>query len=392
MKYDFDKLIDRRGTSTYKHEFSQYYFGSDDILPLWVADMDFETPDFIMDEVIKRANHRVLGYTVPSRTMNNIIAEWIERNHNWKIHTSWIKFMSGVLPSIAVALQTFSSEGDNVIIQSPIYPPFISIPKANKRNVVFNQLKRVGNSYEMDLDDFRKKAKKGASVFIMSNPHNPAGIVWERETLKEVAEICHAYNILVISDEIHCDLVHPGHEHIPFATVSKKAREISITLMAPSKTFNIAGLGVSFCVVPDLKLRKKFYDALNALHIAHSNMFAYIGLMEAFKNGDDWLKQLKIYLRGNFALALDYINRNIPLVKPFDAKASFLLWLDFTDMGLNSKDLRKLMIEEGKIGMNNGADFGPGGEGFQRLNVGAPRTVIEDALRRIEKAVNNRGL
>ncbi|MFB6317668.1 MalY/PatB family protein [Saccharicrinis sp. FJH54] len=389
MKYNFDKLIDRRGTSTFKYEFSHYYFGTEDILPLWVADMDFETPDFIMEEVIKRANHRVLGYTIPSREMNQIIADWIRRNHNWDIHTSWIKFMSGVLPSIAVALQTFSSEGDKVIIQSPIYPPFISIPEANNRKVVFNQLKRRGNSYTMDLDDFRKKAEEGASVFIMSNPHNPAGIVWDRETLTELAEICYAHQILVISDEIHCDLVHPGYEHIPFATVSKKAEEISITLMAPSKTFNIAGLGVSFCIVPDLKIRKKFYDALNALHIAHSNMFAYIGLMEAFKNGDEWLKQLKIYLRQNFDFALDYIHQNIPQVKPFDAGASFLLWLDFTDTGLNSKELRKLMIEEGKIGMNNGADFGPGGEGFQRLNVGAPRTVIADALKRIEKAVNN---
>lgn len=392
MAYNFDKLIDRKGTSTFKYEFCSYYFGSNDVLPLWVADMDFETPDFIMKEVVKRAQHPVLGYTIPPKTMNKTIANWMKRHHNWEVHDKWIKFMSGVLPSIAVALQTFTKPGENVIIQTPVYPPFISIPEANNRKVVVNQLKRVGEKYEMDLDDFRKKAEAGASAFIMSNPHNPAGVVWSRDELATVAEICHKHQILVISDEIHCDLVHNGHEHIPFATVSEKARKISLTLMAPSKTFNIAGLGVSFCIVPDSKLRKKYYDSLNALHIAHSNMFAYTGLMEAFTNGDEWLMQLKNYLRANFDFALDFIQERLPQVKAFDAHASFLLWLDFSALNLDDKALKKLMVREGKIGMNSGGDFGPGGEGFQRLNVGAPRSVVEDALKRIEKAVHKGGL
>lgn len=388
MVYNFDKVVDRKGTSTYKYEFCDFYFGSNDVLPLWVADMDFETPDFIMDVIKSRANHNVMGYTVPPKNFNSILKNWVERNHNWELSEDWIKFMPGVLPSIAAVLQVFSKPGENIIIQTPVYPPFISIPKSNGRRVLYNKLKRVGNTYEMDLDDFRMKAKEGASVFILSNPHNPAGVVFTKHELHSIAEICHEHGILVISDEIHCDLAHPGSEHIPFASVSKKAKENSITFMAPSKTFNIAGLGTSFCIVPNTKLRKQFYSYLNALHISHSNMFAYLATIEAFTKGDEWLKQLKVYLRNNFDFALNYFKAKMPLIQPFDSKASFLLWIDFSALALDSAGLKKLMVKEGQIGMYDGHDFGLGGEGFHRLNVGAPLTVVKDALQRIEKAVN----
>ena len=389
MNYDFDKIIDRRGTSTYKYEFCNYYFGTDDVLPLWVADMDFETPDFIMTPLQERMKHPVMGYTIPQKELNSSIINWIGRQHNWTLSDKWIKFMPGVLPSIAAALQVFSQKGDKVMIQTPVYPPFISIPKAAGRKVTYNKLKREGNRYKMDIEAFKSQITDNTSVFILCNPHNPAGVVWTKDELKQIAEICYDNHVLVISDEIHADLVHPGKTHIPFATVSRKARENSITLMAPSKTFNIAGLGNSFCVVPNTKLRNAYYRYLNALHISHSNMFAYLATIHAFNKGDEWLRQLKVYLQENFRYANDYILKNMPMVEPFETDASFLLWLDFSKLGLDSVKLKQLMVKKGKIGMNNGADFGPGGEGFQRLNLGAPRSVITEALKRIEKAVNN---
>lgn len=389
MAYNFDKLVDRKGTSTFKHDFCDYYFGTNDVLPLWVADMDFETPDFIMDAIRQRAEHPILGYTIPPKHLYSVISGWIKRQHSWELDEKWLKFMPGVLPSISTAIKAFSKKGDGILIQPPIYPPFISIPKALSRKVVHNKLKRIGNVYSMDLEDFKKRVENGVSVFILCNPHNPAGIVWKKEELEAIASICFENNVLVISDEIHADLVHPGFEHIPFATVSKKARENSITLMAPSKTFNIAGLGASFCVVPNPKIRKTYYNYLNALHVSHSSMFAYIATIEAFTKGDAWLNELKVYLRRNFDFALNYIQKNIPGVEAFDSKASFLLWMDFTELGINHKELKKLMVKKGKIGMNNGSDFGPGGSGFQRLNVGAPQSVVQEALKRIERAVKS---
>jgi cysteine-S-conjugate beta-lyase len=387
MRYNFDTVVDRRGTDTYKYEYCDYYFGSADILPLWVADMDFETPDFILNAIKERIQHPVLGYTILKDDFAQTIAAWLQRRHHWQPDTNHIKFMPGVLPSISLAIKCFSKKGDRVIVQPPIYPPFISIPKANEREVLYNKLKRVENEYVFDRADFIKCAEKGASVFVLCNPHNPGGIVWSRDVLAEIADICHHYKILVISDEIHADLVHPGYEHIPFTTVSKKATENSITLMAPSKTFNMAGLGSSFAIVPNNKIRAGYYRYLNALHVSHGSVLSYEATKAAFTYGDEWLDEMLKYLVGNFEFAYRFIAENMPQVVPFRAQASFLLWLDFGKLGIKDNDLKKLLVQKGKIGMNQGPSFGPGGKGFQRLNLGTPRTVLAEALTRIADAI-----
>lgn len=387
MTYNFDTIVDRRGTSTYKYEYCEYYFGSTDVLPLWVADMDFQTPDFILSAIQDRLKHPVLGYTILKDDFTQTIVDWLKRHHNWQPEANDIKFMPGVLPSISLAIKCFSKKGDSVIVQPPVYPPFISIPKANEREVLYNKLKRVENEYVFDRADFLKCAEKGASVFVLCNPHNPGGIVWSHDVLAEIADICNHYGILVISDEIHADLVHPGNKHIPFATVSKKARENSITLMAPSKTFNMAGLGASFAVVPNNKIRAKYYRYLNALHVSHGSVLSYEATKAAFTHGDEWLRQMLDYLTGNFEFAYRFIADKMPEIIPFRAQASFLLWLDFSNLGVKDNELKKILVQKGKIGMNQGPSFGPGGKGFQRLNLGTPRSVLEDALTRISVAI-----
>lgn len=389
-KYNFDEIIDRSGTSAYKLELRKWRFGTDDVLPLWVADMDFRTPDFVMDAIRQRCEHEILGYTIKNKEFYSPIINWIEYKHKWTVDPRWIGFVPGIVPAMAVAVLAFSNPGDKVIVQSPVYPPFYSVVENNQRILAVNELLLTEGQYRMNMDELRQLAADPAcKLLLLCSPHNPGGRVWSREELAEVADICAENNVIVVSDEIHADLVLPGYEHIPFATVSEKAKQNSIILMAPSKTFNIAGLGSSSYIIPNPDLFNTFSRQLQALEFAGGNIFAFVATKAAYEQGADWLKQLIEYIQGNVDFVDSYLKTNIPQVKAIIPQASFLVWLDFSGLGLTDDEVEELLVKKAKIGLNPGRSFGKGGAGFHRLNIGHSRIQIKEALDRLKQAVHN---
>ena len=390
MKYDFDKIIDRSGTNALKYSVLKERYGRDDLIPLWVADLDFETPDFITDALRKRLEHSLFGYTATPDELWNTIARWIEDHHGWKVNKEWITFIPGVMKGVGSVVNVFVKPDEKVIIQPPVYFPFRLTPQGNEREVVFNPLKRVeGGSYEIDFENLAAVADDKCRLLILSNPHNPAGICWSRETLARLADFCYERNIIVISDEIHCDLTLFGNRHIPFASVSDKAAQISITFGAPSKTFNTAGIVNSYTIVPNDTLRRRFFKWLEANEFNEPPIFSTIAIIAAFQKGEEWRRQLISYIEDNVRFVQDYFKEHIPSIKPLRPQATFLVWLDCRELGLDHKGLIDLFVNKARLALNDGETFGPGGEGFMRLNVGAPRAILEAALERLAVAVED---
>lgn len=390
MKYDFDKVIERRGSGALKYDALSERYGSPDLLPLWVADMDFETPDFIVEAMRRRLDHPVFGYTVVPKEFWECIISWTLKRHAWKVERKWLNFIPGIVKGIGMAIEIFSKPGDKVIIQPPVYHPFRMVPEGNERIVVENPLiPRSDGLYEMDFENLEKVASdKSAKILILSNPHNPVGIVWSEETLRRVAEICHANDVMVLSDEIHCDMALPGHTHIPFATVSDKAAQISITFAAPSKTFNIAGIISSYSIVPNPEIRRRFYSWMDTNELSEPTLFAPIATMAAFTDqGNEWRGRMLEYVESNIDFLIEYCRENIPAVKPVRPQASFLVWLDCRDLGLTQKELVTLFVDKAGLALNDGAMFGRQGEGFMRINVGTPRLLLKKALQRLNEAL-----
>ncbi len=387
MKYDFDRIIERKGTGALKYDALKERYGRDDLLPLWVADLDFETPDFITDAIRKRLDHSLFGYTITPADLWDIVAKWIYEHHEWKVRTEWLTFIPGVMKGVGAVINTFVKEDEKVIILPPVYHPFRLTPLGNEREVVYSPLKRVGDSYEIDFDNLARVADDKCRLLILSNPHNPAGITWNRETLTRLADFCHERNIIVISDEIHSDLALFGNRHIPFATVSDKAAEISITFGAPSKTFNTAGIVNSYAIVPNDTLRRRFFKWLDANELSEPHLFAPIAIIAAFTKGEEWRRQLISYIEGNILFLEDYLSRNIPQIKPIRPQATFLVWLDCSGLGLDHERLVDLFVNKAHLALNDGEMFGLGGEGFMRLNTGTPRTILAKALEQLKEAV-----
>ena len=387
MKYDFDRIIERKGTGALKYDALKERYGRDDLLPLWVADLDFETPDFITDAIRKRLDHSLFGYTITPAELWDTIAKWIYEHHEWKVRTEWLTFIPGVMKGVGAVINTFVKEDEKVIILPPVYHPFRLTPLGNEREVVYSPLKRVGDSYEIDFDNLARVADDKCRLLILSNPHNPAGITWSRETLTRLADFCHERNIIVISDEIHSDLALFGNRHIPFATVSDKAAEISITFGAPSKTFNSAGIVNSYAIVPNDTLRRRFFKWLDANELSEPHLFAPIAIIAAFTKGEEWRRQLISYIEGNILFLEDYLSRNIPQIKPIRPQATFLVWLDCSGLGLDHERLVDLFVNKAHLALNDGEMFGLGGEGFMRLNVGTPRALLCKALDQLTEAV-----
>ena len=387
MKYDFDRIIERKGTGALKYDALKERYGRDDLLPLWVADLDFETPDFITDAIRKRLDHSLFGYTITPAELWDTIAKWIYEHHEWKVRTEWLTFIPGVMKGVGAVINTFVKEDEKVIILPPVYHPFRLTPLGNEREVVYSPLKRVGDSYEIDFDNLARVADDKCRLLILSNPHNPAGITWNRETLTRLADFCHERNIIVISDEIHSDLALFGNRHIPFATVSDKAAEISITFGAPSKTFNTAGIVNSYAIVQNDTLRRRFFKWLDANELSEPHLFAPIAIIAAFTKGEEWRRQLISYIEGNILFLEDYLSRNIPQIKPIRPQATFLVWLDCSGLGLDHERLVDLFVNKAHLALNDGEMFGLGGEGFMRLNVGTPRALLCKALDQLTEAV-----
>ena len=389
MKYNFDEMIDRKGTDCFKWDALQSMYGRDDLTPMWVADMDFRSPDFVMEAIRRRCEHGVLGYTMPSKGYWQAVTAWLERRYGIKTTKDNLHFIPGIVAGIAYALLCFTQPGDKVLVTTPVYPPFLNLPKDSGRTLVCSPLKIEDGRFAIDFDDFERKAE-GCKVFIMSNPHNPAGTVWGREVLRKIAEICERHNVLVISDEIHADLTLPPHKHVSYSTVGETAANNSITFMAPSKTFNIAGLGSSVCYMANPDLRKRFFGWLDSLGVAGGNIFAFTAAEAAFREGEEWLRQMLDYLRGNVQVLDSFLKEKMPRVKAVLPEASYLAWLDFSDYGLTHKQLADKLLNEARVALNDGTTFG--GKEYEhcfRMNLGCPRTMLADALERIAAMLEN---
>ncbi|HNX12421.1 MAG TPA: PatB family C-S lyase [Paludibacteraceae bacterium] len=390
MKYNFDELIDRRNTGAVKTDLCKKMFGTDDLIPLWVADMDFRTPDFIIDAINNRCKHPILGYTVPDEEYFNSIIRWIDARHGWKLERNWLGFLPGIVPGLAFAVNALTQTGDQIIIQPPVYPPFIQVPSKNGRELIYNPLKVVEGRFEMDLKDLEYKITDRTRMFILCNPHNPGGRTWDADTLIKVAEICHKHGVLVVSDEIHSDMALPGNVHTPFASVSELAEQNSITYMAPSKTFNMAGLVSSSYIIPNSEIRKKFSDFMDNSELANGNIFAYVAAQAAYEKGTEWLSEMISYIQGNVDYIVEFLEKNIPQIKPMIPQASFLIWLDCAGLEMNSHQLQEFMVKEARLGLNKGTTFGPGGEQHLRLNIGCSREVLKQAMEQLKSAINSR--
>ena len=388
--YNFDQIIDRKGSGDIKHDALKPRWGRDDLLPLWVADMDFATPPFIVDALRKRLEHPIFGYTATPDELWQSIIDWQQRQHQWTVQRQWLSYIPGIVKGIGFVINVFTRPGEKVIIQPPVYHPFRLTPLANGREVVFNPLKcNAEGYYEMDFDNLEAVCDEQCKVFVLCNPHNPAGQTWSKETLHRLADFCYERNILVISDEIHADMALFGNRHTPFATVSQRAADISITFGAPSKTFNMAGIVSSFAIVPNAELRTKFFRWLAANELNEPTIFAPIATIAAFTQGDEWRKQMLKYIEGNVLFVEAYCKKHIPGVKPLRPQASFLVWLDFTELKLDHAQLLDLCVDKAHLAMNDGEMFGPGGESHMRLNVGTPRAILQQALEQLAKAVKS---
>jgi cystathionine beta-lyase len=382
MIYDFDKIIDRENTNCVKYDLREAVFSNPNVLPMWVADMDFETPDFAREAVMKRAMHPIYGYHFKDKPYFQSIQGWLQRHHQWEVPTEWMSFVPGVVCGFNMAVLAFTQEGDEVIIQSPVYPPFHHAVSEHGRKLVYNSLKIGMNGYVMDFELLEFQART-AKMLILCNPHNPVGRCWTREELQRVSDICLRNNVLVLSDEIHCDLVLPGYKHTPYATLSEEARQNCIVFHAASKTFNLAGLATSTAIVPNEVLRKHYVHYVEALEAHLGNIFGKVATQASMEQGDEWLHQLLDYVQGNIDYVSEFLSKNLPEVKFFKPQATYMMWLDFNGFGLTEEELWRKMTQEAQLGFNRGSDFGKDGSGFFRINLACPRVVVEEAMRQL---------
>ncbi len=391
MKYDFSSIIERRGSGDLMHGALKPRWGRDDLHPMWVADMGFAVCPAITDALRRRIEHPIFGYTMTPREWYPAIHDWVLSHHDWDIKREWLSFIPGIVKGIGMVINVFVKPDEKVIVMPPVYHPFFLTPKANGREVVWNPLKRIeGGSYTIDFDNLERVCDDKCRLLILCNPHNPAGICWDADTLRRLADFCAAHHLLVISDEIHCDLTLFGHKHIPFASVSQTAADISITFQAPSKTFNVAGIVASYAIVPNDELRQRFYGWLKANELDEAHIFADIVAVAAYTEGEEWRRQLIVYLEENIQFVEDYCRKYMPQIRPVRPEASFLVWLDCRALGLNHAQLLDLFIDKAHLALNDGEMFGPGGEGYMRMNIGSPRAYVEQGLSQLAEAL--RGL
>ena len=397
MKCNFDEIINRRGTNSFKWDKTKEFFGRNDILPMWVADSDWPTAAPIIKALKERVEHGAIGYTFPGEELNEIIIEWIKNYYNWEIKKEWIVYTCGVVPSINLIIRGFSLPGDEVILQSPVYYPFFQAIRNNGGQIANNQLKWDGRRYVMDYDDLEsiihRKTNKlrgpsRARLMILCSPHNPVGRVWEKEELKKLGQICIENDIMVISDEIHADFTFYNNKHNVFASLSEEFANNSITLFAPSKTFNIAGLEGSIAIIPDEKIRNKFNNVCTGI-MGSGNALSLVAMKAAYKCGEEWLKAQLNYLENNINYACDFINNEIKNVQTYKPEGTYLLWMNFKETGFKPEQLNDFMINKARVALDAGSWFGSGGENYMRLNLACPRSLLIKGLNRINKALED---
>ncbi len=398
MKYDFDQICNRKNTDCVKWDTVQSIFGHEDVIPMWIADMDFPVPQPIIEAIKKRAEHPCYGYTKPGTGVIETVVERIQRKFNWKIRPEWVVFTPGLIPALHFAVRTVTHPGDEVILQEPVYYPFFRAVTSSGCQIINNGLRLRDGHYEMDYEDLENKFRpKGGMVLsnlsrlkaiLLCNPHNPVGRLWNKEELIRMGEIVIRHGAVVISDEIHCEILFKGCRHTPFPSISEEFEQNCILCLSPSKTFNLAGLEISTVIIPNKQLREGFSNMRSGI-LPESNLFGYVALEAAYRYGDEWLNQVLAYLQRNLDFMLDYFVNRIPRIKVIPPQGTYLIWLDCRQLGLDNLSLKSFMREKARVGLDDGFLFGQSGSGFERMNIACPRPILEEALRRIETAVNS---
>ena len=390
---NFDEIIDRTQTDSVKWGINEHIFGRKDVLSMWVADMDFRAPEPVIQALIARATQGIYGYAARPDSYHQAIIDWLKKRHGWETQRAWQITTPGVVPAVSVAILAYTQPGDKIIIQPPVYHPFFQMVLNNGRQIVENDLICEDGYYRMDFDLLEEQlADAHVRMLILCSPHNPVGRVWTRAELTRLGELCRAHNVLVVSDEIHCDLVYSWAKHVPMASISTELADNTVTLLAPSKTFNLAGLYTSAAVISNPVLNHRFCQMVENLGIGGGTVFGMAGLEAAYRYGEEWLDQLLSYLEENLSFLSEFIGRRIPQIKVCRPEGTYLVWLDCRGLGLSRAELKKFMILKAGLGVNEGADFGRSGEGFMRLNAACPRAILSKALEQLAAAVGELGL
>lgn len=390
MKYNFDEIIDRKNTNSLKYDFSVERGKQEDILPLWIADMDFKVPDCVTKALETSVAHGIFGYTEVKEDYFKPIHDWFLKYHNWNTEFSWLVKTPGIVFAIGLAIRAFTKEDEGVLIQQPVYYPFSETVIANDRTLAVNSLINKNGHYEIDFEDFEKQIiEKKVKLFLLCSPHNPVGRVWTVDELTRMGEICLKHDVIILSDEIHCDFALPSHKHTVFASISEEFAMNSIICTSPSKTFNLAGLQVSNNFIKNKEIRRKFYKALDAAGYSQLNTLGLAACKAAYEDGEEWLAQLKEYLNDNLTFLRDFLKERLPLIKLVEPEGTYLIWLDFHDLNITKKELAHLIVNKANLWLDSGQIFGKEGLFYERINIACPREVLRRALEQLEKAVKN---
>jgi len=387
MSFDFETVVRREGTASVKWDGRKGYFNSEDLLPMWVADMDFAVPEAVSRAVKERAGHPVFGYTLATDSVYESLVNWMRKRHGYEVQRDWVILSPGVVPSLHAAAIAFARPGEGVIVQPPVYFPFFSAVTETDRKLILNPLRLEDGRYRIDFDHLEECAGQGARLLILCTPHNPVGRVWSEDELRTVLDIARRHDLVILSDEIHHDLIFPGSSHIPLHLLAGEGANI-VTAVAPSKTFNIPGLGLSALIVPNPRHRVALRKAFELLHLGASNPFSLVAFEAAYREGEEWLEALLIYLTETRDFVSQYLAEHIPKIKVIQPEGTYLLWLDCRELGMNDSELKQFFIHKAKVGMNPGTVFGEGGSGFMRMNIGTSKLIVAEALERIRVAVD----
>ncbi|WP_082233514.1 MalY/PatB family protein [Halobacillus massiliensis] len=386
----FTEITSRKGTRSVKWDYAEELYKSDEVLPMWVADMDFQAPEAVVEALEKRVKHGIFGYTMPDDLIKESIVSWLSNRHQWAIEKDWITYSPGVIPSLHMIIQSLTEPSDSIIIQTPVYPPFYSVIKDHERKLVTNTLIYENEEYSINFTDFENKIRENnVKMFILCNPHNPVGRVWTKEELRKLSEICLRHNVLIVSDEIHADLIFKPYTHIPIASLSDEINHSTITCFSPTKTFNLAGLQASYIVTSDEEKRKKVKAHFDKQGMFMLNTLGLTAMEAAYNHGGEWLDELMETLERNRDYVTERINSETEEIRVIHAEGTYLIWLDCRKLNLTHSELKSFMQKEAKIGLNDGGTFGEEGQGFMRINIAAPLKTVQEGVDRIIQAVKN---
>lgn len=390
MKYEFNDIVDRRNTNSLKYDFAVERGKPSDILPLWVADMDFKAPPEVLNALLKAVSHGIFGYSEVKKDYFAAVHDWFYQHFNWDTKEQWLIKTPGVVYAIALAVKALTKEKEGVLIQQPVYYPFEETILLNKRALVVNYLVYKGGKYSIDYDDFEKKIIEGnVKLFVLCNPQNPVGRVWTKEELTKMGEICIRHNVVIVSDEIHCDFTYPGFQHTVFANINDTFAENTITCTSPSKTFNLAGLQVSNIFIRNDRLRNKIINELDKSGYSQLNTLGLVACKAAYQYGGPWLEELKEYLLDNLNFVREFLKENLPMIKLIEPEGTYLIWLDFTKLNLTSGEMKELIVDKAKLWLDAGQIFGKNGVGFERINIACPRKLLQKAMEQLNTAIKS---